>query len=249
MSEPMIDLVFLPGLLSDDQVWRHQINALKQSYSVQVIPLTEFSSPQKMVEHVLKVAPKEFVLFGHSLGGWVALEVAKSAPERIKGLGLLNTTARPESQENKVWHELLIKKANEESFESVISNLLPIYLTPIDLGDPKLHDELLNMFLRMGKETFIRQQTAIINRPGNLNDLAHIKCPTLIIHASNDVLVSSEMQEEMLNKIPNSNIEIIRECGHFSMLEKPEDVTKMTKQWLDEKFLAKKLQEQSQHLE
>lgn len=236
MDKNQTNLVFLPGLLSDDQVWRHQVEMLKQSYQVQVIPLTEFSSTTKMVEHVLQVAPKEFVLFGHSLGGWVALELVKTAPERVRGLGLLNTTARPETIENKIWHERLIQKVNEVGFENLMSTLLPIYLTPVDLGDPKLHDELLQMFLRIGKEAFVRQQTASINRPDFINELNNIKCPTLIVHACSDVIMSNEMQEEMLSRIANARMELVRECGHYSMLEKPQDISKIIKSWLDEKF-------------
>ena len=232
MRRQPLDLVFLPGLSSDAQVWRHQLTIFRKLYSVQVIPLVQFSCLRKMIAYVLSVVPEQFVLIGHSLGGWIAIEVMKCAAKKVKGLILLNTTARPESHLNKIWRKNLIQRAKKEHFKKVILPLMPIYLPSNETINKDLHDELLKMFLRLGRNVFIRQQKIIINRPGSLYDLKKIKCPTLIIHAENDKIMDREMQEEMQKEISNSRIESIENCGHFSMLNQPREVSNIMKYWL-----------------
>src|SRR6185437_6909143 len=94
-----LPLLLLPGLLCDATLWVHQQNHLSDLADIIIPDLSQASSPDEMVESVLNVAPPYFIMVGHSMGGWVALEVMKKYSEKILGLGLLNTTALPDSKQ------------------------------------------------------------------------------------------------------------------------------------------------------
>src|ERR1700682_2439379 len=88
MKQP---LLLLSGLLCDETIWADIPERLRGTADIRVISFLGFSSIGAMAEHVLAAAPQRFAVAGHSMGGRVALEVVRSAPQRVSGLALLNT--------------------------------------------------------------------------------------------------------------------------------------------------------------
>jgi pimeloyl-ACP methyl ester carboxylesterase len=226
-----IPIILLPGLSSDALAWE-AITSFFDTNQIKIILLNHDERPNKLVEYVLSQCPTKFILMGHSLGGWIALELMRIAPERVASLVLLNTTARPETDKNILYRESLIHKVINGNFEQVIEELLPTYLTQEGLLNSSVREKITSSFLRTGSEIFIRQQKTIINRPGSLDVLKKIKCPSFIIHADMDTVMSDDEQHEMLTHIPNADMATIKNCGHFSFIEKPTDLTNQINQWL-----------------
>src|SRR5690349_2876960 len=97
MSTPQ-HLVLLPGLLCDAALWRHQSEHLKDTCEIRVMDLTRDDSVAVMAERVLDEAPRTFALAGLSMGGYVAQEIMRRAPERVERLALVDTNARADNE-------------------------------------------------------------------------------------------------------------------------------------------------------
>lgn len=219
-------LILLPGLLSDKALWRHQTHHLGDIAHIKVIELTDNSS-ESMISTVLKHAPKQFALAGHSMGGWLALEVVKAVPERIIKLCLLNTTARSDSSEKYLNRKKMIEAVNQGQFTDVANNITNHFVY-----HQVVKKDILDMFLRVGQQTFINQQTAMMNREECISTLPNILCPTLIIHAQQDKNFSKEMHEELTYHIPHAQLAIVEDSGHMSPMEMPQAITTLMRYWL-----------------
>lgn len=225
-------LILLPGLLCDKALWRHQIKALAGLADVKVPDLTSHSSISELARHVLAEAPKQFSLAGLSMGGYVALEIMRTSPERVKRLALIDTSARPDTDEGKRKRRGLIELSRKGNFKGVTPRLLPMLISAAHLKDKNITQVIFDMAERVGMEAFIRQQKAIMGRMDSRPSLAAIKTPTTIICGAEDALTPKEMAEEMVALIKGSTLHIIPESGHLSPLEQPGAVNEVLKGWL-----------------
>lgn len=166
---------------------------------------------------------------GHSMGGYVALEVMRQAPQRVERLALLNTNARPDSPESTENRRRLMALA-ERDFPAVIQALLPKLVLPRHME--AVGGTLTEMALAAGKEAFLRQEKAIIGRIDSRPHLAAIRCPTLVIAAREDQLMPVEILKELADGIRGARLAIVEGSGHMASLERPAEVTKLLRDWL-----------------
>jgi pimeloyl-ACP methyl ester carboxylesterase len=174
-----------------------------------------------MAQGVLAAAPPRFVIAGHSMGGYVALEIMRRAPERVSGLALINTSARSDSPEHISRRSDLMSLAQVGRFHGVTPRLFPQLVA--DPSAEKL-EILQHMAAEVGVAHFLDQQQAIMSRIDSRSGLAAIKCPTLIIGGRDDRLTPPDLSIEMFNRISDSELHIIRRCGHLAPLEAPGEV-------------------------
>lgn len=229
---PPKHLVLLPGLICDEALWRHQIDHLKDSVEVQVIDMTRDDSIPALAERVMNEAPASFALAGLSMGGYVAQEVMRQAPERVERLALVNTNARADTEEQRENREGFIKLAELGKFKGVTPRLLPNLVHPSRLKDPAVADVVMAMAERVGQEAFIRQEKAIMGRRDSRPDLEAIRVPTLVLGGRQDLICPVKVLEEMHSRMPQSRLVIIEDCGHLSPIERPEAVTAVFRYWL-----------------
>lgn len=156
----------------------------------------------------------------------------RRAPERVTRLALLDTSARPDTDEQRARRRGLIELAEKGEFKGVTPRLLPLLIHPDRLGDEALKATVMGMAERVGKEAFLRQQKAIMGRPDSRPDLARIKCPALVLVGRQDALTPVAVHEEMAAGIPGARLVIVEDCGHLSTLEKPEAVNAALEDWL-----------------
>lgn len=219
-------LILVSGLLSNEFIWRHQVKYLGHLASINIASPQE-NTPEKMVQSILDKAPPVFALAGHSMGGWVCLEIMRRAPSRVAKLCLLNTTARSDSDEKRAKRDKMILRAKQGDFYEVAEELASCFVY-----NSHLKDDVKKMFLEVGKEAFIKQEEAMKNRKECLSILPKINCPTLVIHAARDKIFSLEEHEELASKIPNAKLAVIEDSGHMSPLEMPQAVTTLLRFWL-----------------
>lgn len=226
-------LVLVPGLLCDERLWWHQAEHLADLADPLIADVTRGASIPEMARAVLGAAPEErFALAGLSMGGYVALEIMRLAPERVERLALLDTSARADTPEQTEGRLELIGLAREGRFREVARRLLPKIVHPDRLDDERLASTVFAMAEAVGPEAFVRQERAIIGRPDSRGDLRGIACPTLVLCGREDALMAVEVHEEMASLIPNSRLHVVEECGHLSTLERPEEVTAAMRGWL-----------------
>lgn len=227
-----IPLVLLPGLLCDEALWRPQIDALADIAAFQIADLTLNDSMGAMARRVLTAAPPRFALAGLSMGGYVAQEIMRRAPERVLRLALLDTSARADTPEQTARRRGLIELSEKGEFHGVTPRLLPLLLHPEHLADQALTGIVLGMAERVGKAAFLRQQKAIMGRPDGRGDLPRIQCPTLVLCGRQDALTPLPLHEEMAGLVPGAALAVIEECGHLSTLDQPDEVNAAMRRWL-----------------
>lgn len=228
----MRPVVFLPGLLCDSALWQAQTGALADGAHALIPPLDQHDSITALAAEVLAAAPATFALVGLSMGGYVAFEILRQAPERIERLALFDTSARPDTPEQKEKRRALIQLSRTGKFKGVTPRLLPMLIHPAHMETPAITETIIAMANRIGKEGFQRQQHAIMNRPDSRPLLPAIKCPALIAVGNEDQLTPPEIASEMAGLIPQARLEIIPQCGHLPPLEQPEKTTALLRAWL-----------------
>ena len=221
-----IPLLLISGLLSNQRLWAGQIQYLSQIASIRVISPAQ-NSPEKMVQAILKEAPPKFALAGHSMGGWLCLEVMRKDPSRVSQLCLLNTTVRRDSEEKKKKRQLMIQRVKSGEFQKVVKEIVDFFVF-----NALVKNDVEKMFLEVGPEAFIRQQESMLVRRECLSILPTIACPTLVVHAANDKNFSLEEHQEMAGKIKTASLAVVGDSGHMSPLEKPEEVNSLLESWL-----------------
>jgi pimeloyl-ACP methyl ester carboxylesterase len=226
------NIVLLPGLLNDASVFSELLAALSTEASVEVGDLTLADSIAELAASVLQAASApRFVLLGLSLGGYVAFEIMRQAPERVAGLVLMDTTARPDTPAAQAKREAQIKLAATD-LDAVIEQLLPLLSHPDRLNLPAVRGVIQSMASGLGKTVFERQQRAIMARPDSRPTLATIACPTLILCGRDDLITPPELSTEMADGISHVRLEIIEQCGHLASLDQPKIVGKLMLDWL-----------------
>lgn len=227
-----ISLVLLPGLLLDEALWAPQLAALADIAKMTVGDLTPYDSLAAMARAILGTAPPRFALAGLSMGGYVSFEIMRQAPERVTRLALLDTSARPDTPEQAANRRTLIQLCETGEFKGVTRRLLPQWIHPSRVNDPAVADVVLAMTARVGRDAFIREQTAIMGRPDSRPGLARIRCPTLVLCGHEDQATPVEVHREMAADIPNARLVVVPACGHLSPLERPEAVNAALRTWL-----------------
>lgn len=218
--------VFICGLLCDESVWASQIKSCSDMAEIKVVNTTQ-DTPQKMVEEILDQAPPQFALAGHSMGGWLALEVMKKAKDRVTKLCLLNTTAKPDTEAKQLKRHQMIQQVKKGKFPEVVQELVNSFVY-----SPSIKSQVEKMLLKSGAEKFIRQENAMLKREECFSVLPTIQCPTLVVHATMDQVFHLDDLQEIADGIPKANLAIIEECGHMSLLEKPDRVNTLLSKWL-----------------
>ena len=230
MAKPALFL--LPGLLCDRALWAPQVAALGDVAEIAVADFTQADSMAVMAETVLRSAPERFALAGLSMGGYVAFEIMRRAPARVQRLALLDTSARPDTPEQTQARRDLIALAQQGDFKGVTPRLLPRWVHPSRVSDAALVETVTSMTRRVGRDAFLRQQTAIMNRPDSRPGLVDIACPTLVLCGHEDQSTPVDRHREIAADISGARLVIVPECGHLSTLERPEIVNRELRAWL-----------------
>jgi pimeloyl-ACP methyl ester carboxylesterase len=226
-------LILLPGLLLDERMYGAQLAALAGRAEMRVMDLTRADSIAGMAQAVLAETPERFALCGLSMGGYVAFEIMRRAPERILKLALLDTQARPDSTEALARRRDLIALAERGAFDTATARLLPLFVHPERRENEALATTITAMANRVGREGFLRQQTAILHRADSRPGLAAIACPTLVLTGRQDLLAPVEVHYEIAAAIPTATLVVLPNCGHLSPLEQPAMVNAQLAAWLD----------------
>ena len=227
-----ITLFLLPGLMCDADVWRHQHTHLADLAHIVAPDFRGYDSLPAMAASVLKTAPERYAVAGHSMGGRVALELWRLAPDRISKLALLETGADPLAPGEAARRQALIVLAQNEGMQALIDFWLPPLLHPDNRGNAELRNAITAMLKRTSVEDFIKQMRALINRPDATACLKQIHCPTLLLAGRHDTLYPVRQLQDMLAEIAQARLVVLEDAGHMAPMEKPEPVTAALREWL-----------------
>ncbi len=226
-------LILLPGLLCTRALWRPQIEALSPFADISVADVAAHNSMAEIAVMVLAAAPQRFALAGLSMGGYVAFEILRQAPERVERVAFLDTSARTDTVEISARRRGLIELAQKGTFKGVTPKLIPMLIHPERIDDMVLTGQITAMAEDIGRDGFLRQQAAILTRTDSRPHLADITCPTLVLVGRQDALIPPDHAEEIAAGIDGANLVYIEDSGHLPTLEQPEETTAALRRWLE----------------
>jgi pimeloyl-ACP methyl ester carboxylesterase len=226
----MATLVFLPGLAGDRAMWREQLAALAAWQPVVSDAHTREDSIRAMAAALLRQHAGPLVLCGASMGGMVAMEAARQAPDRVRGLALLGTDARPDSPEMIALRESAIELFAQGRAREVIAPNIAMAFHPDHAQ--ALGPAYLEFVLAAGADQLIRQNRAVIARPDARPHLPRLRCPVLVLCGEADRLTPPERSREIAELVPAAQLVMLPRCGHMLTMEQPAVVNAALAQWL-----------------
>ncbi len=236
MNEP---LVLLPGMMCDARIFAPQIFSLSTDMAVMAAPITRGERIEEIASHVLSLAPSKFALAGLSMGGIVALEILRRAPERVTRLALMDTSPITESPTEAAAREVQIVGARSGRMLDVIrDDILPDVLRP----GPHRGDQqalMLDMAADLGPEVFVRQTRALQRRRDHQMTLRKIRQPALILCGADDTLTPPKRHEFMAQLIEFAQLRVIDGAGHLPVLDQPAAVTAALRDWMKQPLVLR----------
>ncbi|WP_172297047.1 alpha/beta fold hydrolase [Pseudoruegeria sp. HB172150] len=226
----MATLVYVPGLLSDARVWKPVAEAVGGDY--RIADVTEPPSITAMAEHALGLAVGDVIPVGHSMGGRVAMEMARIAPERMAGLILADTGHHPLG--NTEPEKRLEKVAlGYDDMAALAADWLPPMVDADRRGDTAFMDDMTEMVVACGPEVHERQIRALMNRPDAGAHLDAVTCPVLLLVGTGDLWSPEKQHREIAEMVgAEAKVVVIPDAGHFLPCERPAEVATAISAWL-----------------
>jgi pimeloyl-ACP methyl ester carboxylesterase len=220
-------------MMCDARLFAPQIAALSSGRAVLVPPLTDTNTIAGMAHSVLKSAPQQFALAGLSMGGIVAMEIMRHAPERVTHLALMATNPKAEDPTVSANREHQKAQVRQGHLRAVLRDeMKPNYLTDSTHKDDIL-DLCMTMAMDLGPEVFLNQSEALATRPDQQDNLKLVNVPSLILCGKEDRLCPLDRHVLLAQLIPGAQLEVIDGAGHLPTLEQPEATTTALRIWLD----------------
>ncbi|MCC7049263.1 MAG: alpha/beta fold hydrolase [Alphaproteobacteria bacterium] len=225
-------LLLVPGHLCDAALWSHQIRYLADIADMTVADTDGGSTMAAMARAILAKAPPRFALAGLSMGGYLAFEIMRQAPQRVERLALLDTMASGNTPASTERRKRMMDLLRADRFDAMLEEFKPLLIHPARLGDLELMGDIDAMTRRIGPRLALDQQQAMLDRADALGLLPRIACPTLVLCGRQDALTPLVEHEKMAKGIPGARLVIIEDCGHLAPMEMPEAVTAVMRYWL-----------------
>jgi pimeloyl-ACP methyl ester carboxylesterase len=219
MSQSTDNLLLLPGLLNDSSVWDEQVARLEEVATLHVPDYGAEDDLGDLACRVLEQAPPRFLMAGFSMGGYLALEIMRRAPERVQALALVATSARPDSDEQLAMREKVITAVKRGKFDKVVAVTTDsaLYSGAHELSRQRC--KMSAMANAVGPERFCAHLRAVMGRPDSRPMLSSIDLPVAVIVGEEDRVVPPEHSRELAALIPGAKLTLVPACGHMLPLQ------------------------------
>lgn len=229
----MLPILLVPGLNTDARVFAQALPALWPDGPVMIANHLEGEGVADIARNILAGAPSAFALGGFSFGGYLSFEIIRQAPERVRKLLLLDTSARPDTAEATEVRRRRIEHTQAGKFGMVIEQSFTNSVHPDNQSDSRLYSIHRAMAEANGPDAYVRHQLSIIARPDSGPLLKSIVVPTLIVVGEGDEITPPDAAREMHEGIAGSRLELIPRSGHYALLENPERTGAVLRTWAE----------------
>jgi len=227
-------ILLVPGFMADETLWSDMTAALERFGPVIHADLRHDTSVEAMARRTLEAAPSSFALVGFSMGGYVARDIARLAPgygKRVEALVLVATSTRPDTPSMRQRKGAVGHAAPTIAFSGLSRTAVATSLHPKQRDNLAMIERVRAMGMRLGGDVFRRQ--SVLDRPGDIDRLGEIHCPTLVVAAAQDQLRSLQEAQELHAGIPGAELLVIEDTGHMIPIEAPERLLEVILPWLE----------------
>lgn len=218
--------------MCDARLFQPQIAAFSAQMPIMAMPLIGENTIEGLAQSILRNAPPRFALAGLSMGGIVAMEIVRQAPDRVTRLALLDTNPKAETPEASAKREPQKQAARDGRLRAVmVDEMKPNYLVD-GPNKPVILQLCMDMADDLGPDVFIAQSDALASRPDQQDTLRSVTVPTLVLCGRDDIPCPLDRHELMYDLVPNARLAIIDGAGHLPTLEQPERTNKALWQWM-----------------
>ncbi|MEP1207562.1 MAG: alpha/beta hydrolase [Rhizobiaceae bacterium] len=232
-KRPFDGVIFLPGLMCDAQLFAPQLAALEGLYPTYVPDLGPYDSFEAMSAAVLEQSPFDrFALAGLSMGGALAMNMARWEPQRVERMAILDANPRADDDARKQNRRRQLAEARQNGVGELTRNeLSKFYLAPAN-QTPEFIDIAVQMAEGHGVDVYERQLNALMTRQDSTNYLSDYHGPSLVLCGEQDVLCLPEWHVEMAGLLANATLSVIPGAGHLATIEAPDEVNVALLEWL-----------------
>ena len=225
----MHTLILIPALGCDERLYEKIVAGLGDLVSLRTITADK-NRLAACVEQVLGGAPEQFIALGTSFGGRVAMEAAVAAPERVKGLVVIGSSAGPSPDRAAGLRRSERLRGGE--FETVIGEMAAMIAHLPGPDGPATRDAFIAMAHKQGAEVAARQSDALAYREDLTARFGEISCPALMLWGAQDQFVAAREGLRLSMALPHGCYAEIPECGHFPPLEAADETADTIRNWL-----------------
>jgi pimeloyl-ACP methyl ester carboxylesterase len=241
-GQKKVELVFLHGFCEDSRMWSEfiedsQFNAVAvdlpgygSSEDIKFTTLKDMADKLHQTLQELKVS--DFILVGHSMGGYVALEYLANYPDELRGLALIHSHPFPDGEERKDQRQRSIEFVEKYGVEAYAKQFFPKLFATENRDNFAIHSLSLRA-TQLNKQTIINSQHAMVKRKDHSETVEKADIPVLFLLGTQDNLVNLKSATEIAVAPERSMIKIYEHTGHMSMFEKPNTLRNDLKKFIE----------------
>ncbi len=224
------DVFLIPGFMTDETLWEDMVVDLLRIGPLHHCDVRQDDTIEAIAQRAVVACPERFILIGFSMGGYIAREIVRLVPERVGALVLIATSARADTAQETQRKRETLQAIPPGPFRGMSRSAIAASLRTEIAIDPCVIARIKEMGIRLGRDVYIRQLT--LPRGGDLDRLAAMRCPTLVIGAAQDRVRTLAESKELQEGIPGARLEIIQNAGHMVPIEQPVLLSDAIVSWL-----------------
>ncbi len=238
-------LVLVHGFPLDRRMWDAQMAGLADVCRVIAVDLPGFGQSQPPRPFTMKsladdlhafldkVNARPAVLVGLSMGGYLALKYVTRYPTDLAGLALIDTRAQADDTEGKKNRMAMVEIAKAQGSSAIADRMEPKMLSSATMHrNPEVVKRLREIMESCPAQTMEYALIAMRDREDSQAELASIAVPTLIVVGDSDAITPPALSSAMNREIPHSRFCVIKNAGHMSPMERPEEVTNTLREFV-----------------
>lgn len=228
----MVTLILVPGIMSDARTWHDVVLKFGKNATVHVADTSMDPTLSGMAARAIAETKGDLVVMGHSMGGRVAMEIGRRAPDRVRAMVLANTGHLPAGAAEPAKRQERIDEANAD-MASYARAWVPTVIAPENRSNTVLVRQIEQMVLDCSAEVHERQNFALLNRPDASKYLPDFKFPVLLITGAQDPLSTPAHHQEIADLLSDAESFVVDHAGHLSTFEQPDAVSRIIGEWLE----------------
>ncbi|KJZ20574.1 alpha/beta fold hydrolase [Loktanella sp. S4079] len=229
---PCETLVMIPPMLCDAQIFEPQFRELGQDHAIMFAPTSKGERMEEIASQILSWAPSKFAVAGMGMGGMVAMEIMRRAPERVTRIALISTSPQPDTPEMASAREPQIIAARAGRWADVLQHEIHSTWMSPQIDKVALVRMLTRMGNALGPEAYVRQARAMQRRKDQQPVLRKITQPALVVCGRHDGMYPVKRHEFMAELIPYATLSVVEEAGYLPTVEAPEAVNAAMREWM-----------------